>query len=470
MSTSELTLLSVHELAPLIAAKEISPVELVQACLERIDALNGRLKAFISVYPEQALAAAEEAEGEILAGRHKGPLHGVPVALKDLFQVAGMERTCGSAFYHEGVAESDCTSAARLRDAGAVIVGLLNLHEFAFGPTGINPNSGTAANPWDESKVCGGSSSGSGCAVAASLVPLALGSDTGGSIRIPAALCGTVGLKQTYGLASRHGIYPLSAKFDHGGPLTRSVRDAAIALQAIAGADANDPSTWAARVADYSDGLEDGIAGLRIGVPANYFFDNCHPEVSAAVRAGIEQFAALGAAIEEIELPFAAEAAAAWNLIALADAFSVHQDHIAQHGDELSADVVERLEKGRVYKASEYVDACWTRERVRREMAKVMTRVDLLIAPSSPIPAVSAAEPSMEVGGKTVVAAHVLGRYTRLACFTGQPSISLRCGMTADGLPVGLQLIANWFDDATMLRAGRAYEAAVGPWAWPELS
>ena len=469
MSTSELNQMTIGELAPLIAAKEVSPVEVVQASLDRIERLNGRLKAFIFVYPEQALAAAEEAQAEILAGRHKGPLHGVPVALKDLFQVAGMTRTCGSAFYHEGVAESDCTSAARLRDAGAVIVGLLNLHEFAFGPTGINPNSGTAANPWDESKVCGGSSSGSGCAVAASLVPLALGSDTGGSIRIPASLCGTVGLKQSYGLASRHGIYPLSAKFDHGGPLARSVRDAAIALKAIAGADANDPSTWQAPLADYTDGLEDGIAGLRLGVPANYFFDNCHPEVSAAVRAAIEQFAALGAIVEEIELPFAAEASAAWNLIALADAFAVHQDHIAQHGSELSADVVERLEKGRLYRASDYVEACWTREKVRREMAQVMARYDLLIWPTSPIPSVPADAPTMEVNGKMIEAAHVLGRFTRLACFTGQPALSLRCGMTADGLPVGLQLTGNWFADATMLRAARAYEAAVGPWTWPQL-
>ncbi|MDP6345444.1 MAG: amidase, partial [Alphaproteobacteria bacterium] len=286
-------LLDIAAMGERIAAGELSPVELVRAQLDRIEALDGGLRAYVSLYPEQAMDAASQAEREIAAGAYRGPLHGIPLAVKDLFQVAGMRRTCGSKILDEGVADSDATSVARLRRAGAIILGLLNLHEFAFGPTGINPHVGTARNPWSRDRVCGGSSSGSGCAVAASLAAGALGSDTGGSIRIPAALCGVVGLKQSYGLASRQGIFPLVAAFDHGGPLGRTVSDVAIMLQAIAGPDPGDPTTAAAQITDYSAHLDDQVSGRRVGVLVEMFAD-LHPGVDAAVREALGVLAAAG--------------------------------------------------------------------------------------------------------------------------------------------------------------------------------
>ncbi|NQV60916.1 MAG: Asp-tRNA(Asn)/Glu-tRNA(Gln) amidotransferase GatCAB subunit A, partial [Alphaproteobacteria bacterium] len=314
MNTDELALMDIATLAPLIADRDVSPVEVMQSQLARIEALNPDLNAYISLYPDAALAAAKEAEVEIAAGRYRGPLHGIPMAVKDLFQVAGMERTCGSKILSEGVANSDATSVARLREAGAIMLGMLNLHEFAFGPTGINPHVGTARNPWNRSRVCGGSSSGSGCATAGRLAMATLGSDTGGSIRIPAALCGVVGLKQTYGLASRAGIYPLCDSLDHGGPLARTVRDAALVLAAIAGEDAADPSTAGARVADYTALLGRPLDGVRIGVPRDFYFDRLHPEIEAAVQAALVVLDDLGAVVEEVVLPFHREAVQGWNV------------------------------------------------------------------------------------------------------------------------------------------------------------
>jgi aspartyl-tRNA(Asn)/glutamyl-tRNA(Gln) amidotransferase subunit A len=462
MSGADLVSLDIAALAAVIARKEASPVEAVQAYLDRIERLNESLNAYISVYPELALEAARRAEAQVMAGEALGPLHGVPLAVKDLFEVAGTTRTCGSRILAESPA-ADATSVARLRGAGAIILGLANLHEFAFGPTGINPHHGTARNPWNTDMVCGGSSSGSGCAVAAGLAAGALGSDTGGSIRIPAALCGIVGLKQTYGLASRAGIYPLSETFDHGGPLSRTVADAALMLQAIAGEDPRDPSTRGVRAGNYSTGLDDGIAGLRIGVPRDFFFDELHPEIEAAVRAAIEALAALGAVIAEVDLPFAAEAMAAWNTTALAEAYAIHEAHVRDQGDELSPDVKARLLLGRNIQAVDYVKAGWSRARIKDEMAGVMEQVDALVAPTTPIPTVPVENPTTSLGGREVSSAEVLGRLTRLAAFTGQPALSLPCGFTGDDLPVGLQLIGRWFEDRALLRIAHAYEQAT-PW------
>ncbi len=465
MSGTDLAGLDIAALARLIAAKEVSPVEVAQAYLERIDRLNGQLNAYISVYPELALEAARRAEAEIAAGAYRGPLHGVPLAVKDLYQVAGMHRTCGSRLMEGAAAETeDATSVSRLKAAGAVILGMLNLHEFAFGPTGVNPHFGTARNPWDLEKVCGGSSSGAGCAVAASLAAGALGTDTGGSIRIPAALCGVVGLKQTYGLASRRGIYPLSDAFDHGGPIARTVRDAALMLQAIAGEDDADATTRGSPVADYTSELGPDLSGMRIGVPRKFFFEDLHGDVADAVGAALEALASLGAAVEEIDLPFDAhEAARAWNVIALAEAYAIHETHVEEQGDALSPDVKERLVHGRDLLAKDFVKAGWTRDRVKRGMAELLARVDLLAVPTTPIPAVPIDGGTIAVGGHEVEGPKVLGRLTRLACLTGQPAVSVPCGFTGEGLPIGLQLIGGWFREPALLRAAHAYEQAA-PW------
>ena len=457
---SDLTDLDISALAPLIARREVSPVEATEAYLARIDRYRD-LDAYIAVYPERALAAARRAEAEIAAGELRGPLHGVPVAVKDLFRVAGMARTCGSRFFREAPAAESATSVARLEAAGAVILGHLNLHEFAYGPTGVNPHHGTARNPWNRDLVCGGSSSGSGCATAARLAAATLGTDTGGSIRIPASLCGVVGLKQTYGLASRHGIFPLSERFDHGGPLTRSVADAALMLQAIAGADDNDPSTAGAKLADTSAGLGQGIEGTRIAVPKTLFFDALHPDVMAALGQAATVLADLGALIEEVELPFDAQAAnSAWNVLALADAYRVHAAHLRDHGDDFSPDVHERLLKGGEMTDARIAEAEAVRDHTRAAMTGLMAEADALFAPTAPIPAVPIDGCTIAVMGKTIDGVKVLGRLTRLAPFTGQPAISLPCGFTEDGLPIGLQLIGRRFEDAALLRLAHAYEQA----------
>lgn len=460
MSTDNLALMDIATLAPLIAGGEVSPVEVMQSQLARIEALNPDLNAYISLYPDAALAAAREAEAEVAAGRYRGPLHGIPMAVKDLFQVAGMERTCGSKILAEGVANSDATSVARLREAGAIMLGLLNLHEFAFGPTGINPHVGTARNPWNGSRVCGGSSSGSGCATAAHLAMATLGSDTGGSIRIPAALCGVVGLKQTYGLASRAGIYPLCESLDHGGPLARTVRDAALVLDAIAGVDEADPSTAGARVADYTALLGRPLDGLRVGVPRDFYFDRLHPEIEAAVRAALVALEGLGAVVEEVVLPFNQEAVEGWNVMAMAEALTVHGAHLQNHADDLSPDVNERLRLGEGLTATDYILARQAQSRVRQEMAGVLARTPILAMPTAVIPSVPADTGEIMVGGKPVFGWKVLGRLTRLACFTGQPAISIPCGFTRDGLPIGLQLLGPWFEEPLLLQVADAYEQA----------
>jgi len=456
----ELAQMDIATLAPRIESGEVSPVAVMESQLARIDALNPSLNAYISLYPDAALAAAKEAEAEIAAGNYRGPLHGIPMAVKDLFQVAGMERTCGSKILSEGIANSDATSVARLRDAGAIMLGMLNLHEFAFGPTGINPIVGTALNPWNLERVSGGSSSGSGCATAASLAMATLGSDTGGSIRIPASLCGVVGLKQTYGLASRAGIYPLCESLDHGGPLTRTVRDAALVLAAIAGADPDDPSTAHARVGDYTSLLGKPLNGLRIGVPRDFYFDRLHGEVEAAVQAALSVLSDLGAEIEEVILPFNREAIDGWSTMAMAEAHTVHDGHLRDNADDLSPDVNARLRLGEGLSASAFIKSRQAQAKVQSQMAGVLAQTPILAMPTAVIPSVPIDTGTIMVGDRDVVGWKALGQLTRLACFTGQPAISIPCGFTEDGLPIGLQLLGPWFEEPLLLQVADAFEQA----------
>ncbi len=461
MTASDLTEVDISTLSLLISRRDISPVALVEAYLSKIDRRNPALNAYISVYPEQAHEAATIAENEIAAGDWRGPLHGVPLAIKDLYQVSGMRRTCGSRLIDEPPSVEDSTSVARLRNAGAIILGMANLHEFAFGPTGVNDQFGSARNPWNPDLCCGGSSSGSACAVAGGLAAGALGTDTGGSIRIPAALCGCVGLKQSYGLASRHGIYPVSALFDHGGPITRTVGDAAIMLDAIAGADPRDPTTAAARVDDYEPELDRGVRGLRIGVPHAFFFDSLHNEVGDAVNSALTLLSDLGADVVEVGLPVDCDQVErAWDIIALADAYAVHEQHVRDGSEMLSRDVRARLLRGRDMQPVDIAEAKSVRLKVIAAMKDFMHSVDVLAMPTSPIPAVSLSDRTIEIDGESIRAATVLGRLTRFAAFTGQPAISVPCGFTGDGRPIGLQMIGDWFAESFVLRTARAYENA----------
>jgi aspartyl-tRNA(Asn)/glutamyl-tRNA(Gln) amidotransferase subunit A len=460
-------------LAKLIERREVSPVAVTRAYLDRIEAQDATLGAYISVYPEQAIDAARQAEAEIAGGVWRGPLHGVPLAIKDLIQVAGTKRTCGSKLIDEAVATEDSTSVQRLRGAGAIILGLANLHEFAFGPTGINRNFALARNPWNTDRVCGGSSSGSGCAVAGGLAAGALGTDTGGSIRIPATLCGIVGLKQTFGLASSYGIYPVSTALDHGGPMTRSVSDAALMLSAIAGPDPLDTNTAAARTDDYAADLDAGVAGLKIGVPRAFFYDGLHADTRAAVEAALVRLGDLGADVIEVTPPVDCdEVYRAWDAIALYDALAVHGDHMMEAPEKLLPDVRARLELGRDYSSDDRERASAVQQTAMAAMDQFMGDFAALAVPTAIMPAAPIDDPSLEIDGEPVSGVGVYARLTRFAAFTGQPAISVPCGFSADGMPIGLQLIGARFGERRLLQVASAYEQATEwhnrrPPAWP---
>ncbi len=452
--TPDLTHLTIAQAADRIRARELSPVELTEACLSRIEAVEPRVNAFITVTSDEALAAARTAQDEIAAGKYRGPLHGVPVALKDLFAVAGVRTTAGSKILAGNVSREDSDAAARLKAAGAVILGKLNLHEFAFGATGVNPHYGSARNPWDTECITGGSSSGSGAAVAASECLAALGTDTGGSIRIPASLCGVVGLKPTFGRVSRRGVIPLSWSLDHVGPLTRTVEDAAIVLQAIAGRDPLDASSAGEPVPDYRAALRDGVGGLRLGVPREFSFEGLDPEVEAAVRKAIALLGEMGARVAEVPLPHIAEAPAAVTAIMLPEALAYHQKWVAERPDDYGDDVRYRLEMGALYSAVTHVQAQRFREMIVQAWRRdVFSKVDILATPTTLVPA-----PPILEGG--LDATFSLIRLTNPLNLMGVPAISVPCGFTPPGLPIGLQLIGRWFDEATVLRAAHAYEQA----------
>jgi aspartyl-tRNA(Asn)/glutamyl-tRNA(Gln) amidotransferase subunit A len=458
---ADCTRLTVVELGALIQRRELSPLEVTQAYLSRIDRLDGRLRAFLRVYPEQALEAAAQAEREIAAGRTRGAPHGIPIALKDIFDAAGMVTTCGAALRREHApAWEDAFCVARLRQAGMVILGKLATHEFAGGPTGINPHFGTPQNPWKAGYIPGGSSSGSGVAVAAGLVPAALGSDTGGSVRIPAHLCGIVGLKPTHGLISLRGIYPVAPTLDHAGPMTRTVADTALLLRALAGHDPADRHSRAQGIPDQAAPLSGGLRGLRIGVPRDFFFDGLHPEVERAVRAAIGVLGELGAELREVALPDAEAIFRSWEALHLVEWNLVHGENLAKHRDRIGQDIVTRLERVARLGPLDYARALAFRECVIADLPSVMGGCELLAAPAGMIPAVPIENPVVAVNGKEVRAVEVNGRLTRLAAFTGQPAIAVPCGFTGGGLPIGLQLIGLPFRDDQVLRAAYAYEQA----------
>ena len=454
MSARNLDWLSVAEAGRLIRRRELSPVELTQACLQRIERLDGRINAFITVTGEQAIAAARQVEAEIAGGSHRGPLHGIPVALKDIFGVADVRMTGGSKILAENVATEDSVATARLKAAGAVFLGKLNLHEFAFGATGVNPHYGPARNPWDAERITGGSSSGSGAAVAGGECPAALGTDTGGSIRIPASLCGIVGLKPTYGRVSKRGVLPLSWSLDHVGAMTRTVADAAIVLQAIAGYDEGDGSSVDEPVPDYNAAPNGGLRGLRVGVPREFFFENVDPEVEKSVQSAIGVLGELGAIVTEVEVPLIAEIPGALTAMMLPEALAYHQKWMAERPDDYGDDVRYRLELGSGYLAVHYVQAQRLRGiAVEAWRQDVFSKVDLIATPTTPVTARPISEGDLQVTFSLI-------RFTNLFNFLGVPAISLPCGFSTEGLPIGLQLAGRWWDEGTMLRAAHAYEQA----------
>jgi aspartyl-tRNA(Asn)/glutamyl-tRNA(Gln) amidotransferase subunit A len=405
---------------------------------------------------DEARASASTAADEIARGDYRGPLHGIPVALKDLFDVAGVPTTAASKILADNVAATDSAATKRLREAGAVLLGKLNLHQFAFGATGRSSDYGPACNPWDVSRVTGGSSSGSGAAVASGECMAALGTDTGGSIRIPASLCGVTGLKPTFGRVSRAGLLPLSWSLDHAGPLTRTVEDTAIVLQALAGRDVNDGWSSAEPVPDYREHIRDGVKGLRIGVPDSFFSDQLLPETDEAVRQALGVLEGLGASVEPVTLPYIADIPNGVTAIMLPEALSYHRKWMAERPEDYADDVRYRLELGAAFTALDYVDAQRFREMaVRAWRDEVFSRFDVIATAATQTTATP-----IEASDLSVVFSLI--RLTNPLNLLGIPAISVPCGFSPEGLPIGLQLAGRWWDEATVLRTAYAYEQATG--------
>jgi len=458
----EIAELSVTSAAGLIHRKELSPVELVRAVLDRIDAYGKRINAYIALHAEEAIQAARRAEDALVHRHPLGPLHGVPLAVKDLFFEAGLPTTAGSRVLQDFVPREDATVIRRLREAGAVLLGRLNLHELAYGVTNENPHFGPVRNPWNLSRIAGGSSGGSAAAVAASLCLASLGTDTGGSIRIPAACCGVVGLKPTYGRVSRHGVLPLAWSLDHVGPITKSVEDAALLLQVMAGLDPRDPTASPVPVPAYSRMLGGDLEGVRVGVPTGFFTDpvEIDPAVLAAVQAAIHVMESVGASIMEVSMPFLRHAPAVQFFTLATEASANHGWLLRTRGRELGLDVRRRLELGEFIAAPQYVRSQQVRRRLVREFADVFRHADLLVTPTLPVVAPPLGAETVAIQGVQKRLQPTLTRFTSPLNLTGLPAISVPCGSEVDGLPVGLQMVGRPFDEATLLRAAHAYEEA----------
>ena len=446
--------LSLRDVAQRLRSKKVSPVEVTQACLDRIQAVEDKLTAFVLLTADAAMEAARQAEREIAAGQWKGELHGVPVALKDLYDIKGLPTTSSSKVRANYVAADDSACTTRLQQAGAVIVGKTHTHEFAYGIS-----TPTTRNPWNIEHMPGGSSGGSAAVLAARGCYMGMGSDTGGSIRIPASVCGTVGLKPTYGRVSRYGVTSLSWSLDHVGPLTRTVADAAVCLSALAGHDPRDPGSADEPVTDYAAALDKGVKGLRLGVPMNYYFDHVDPELEALVRAAIDRLRTEGVKIRDIEIPLADQIMAVEFGLCLPEASAYHMEMLRDRPDDYQEDVRLLLEAGEMVPATRYIQALRVRQVMKEAWRRLFDQVDAVIAPA-------VASPATKVGQKTVTWSDgteepITPLFVRLSApanVTGLPAMAVPCGFTQAGLPVGFQVIGRPFDEMTVIRIGDAYQ------------
>lgn len=450
---------SLTELSRALQTRVLSPVEVTEALLGRIE--GDETNAFITVLAERAMEDAARAGAEIGAGEYRGPLHGVPVAIKDIVHTKGVRTTMASAFFEDHVPEEDAAVARRLGEAGTVLLGKTNTHEFAYGPTGDRSFFGPTRNPHDPRRISGGSSGGSGAAVATGLCYGAIGSDTGGSIRIPAALCGIVGMKPTFGRVGKSGVFPLAWTLDHVGPLTRTVEDNALLLSVLAGYESEDPYSVDRPEEDFAGGLRSGIRGTRIGVPRDFYFDHVDDEVGSRVREAVEVFRSLGAEVREVGVPNVWETLHAQRLALAAEAYAVHEERLKTEPEKFDDHGLERLLKGEELRAYRYASAQQRKLRSRREFEEVLGEVDVILTPSVPIPATELEQRQVTINGHEEAVYSALTRFMGPTNMNGLPSLSVPCGTTASGLPVGLQLIGRPFDEATLYRFGHAYEESL---------
>jgi aspartyl-tRNA(Asn)/glutamyl-tRNA(Gln) amidotransferase subunit A len=451
---ADLCTLSLAEAASLVREKKVSPVELTGACLERIARIDPSLNSFITICAERALQQAGAAEREMIQGRYRGPLHGIPIALKDLIDTAGVRTTAASALFQNRVPTADAAVVQRLNDAGAIMLGKLNLHEFAYGGSGVISHYGAVRNPWSREHITGGSSSGAAAAVAAGLCFAALGTDTAGSIRLPASLCGVVGLKPTYGLVSPRGVIPLSWSYDHVGPLARTVRDCAQVLQAIAGYDPAEINSRAYPRTDYTAVLDRDTRSLRLGIVRQFFFDELEPEVAAAINNALQVLETLTAGLNDASIPIDTD-----RTVQSAEDYAYHAQFIAEHADRYQPETLRRLKRGENITAKEYILKRQELDHLRRSAGDLFSQFDLLVTPTSPAVAPPLAE--LQANPDDLRRRElILLRNTRPFNVLGLPAISVPCGFTRDGLPVGLQIAGAPGDDARVLQLAHAYERA----------
>ncbi|MBI2486543.1 MAG: Asp-tRNA(Asn)/Glu-tRNA(Gln) amidotransferase subunit GatA [Deltaproteobacteria bacterium] len=473
----ELPFLTIREVSESIKKKEISPVEITQAILERIGEVDGKLNSYITVLADQAIQFAKEAEKLISSGTYIGPLHGVPIGLKDIFCMKGVRTTCGSKILENFISPYDATVTRKLKDAGAVIVGKNNMDEFAMGSSTENSYFGPTRNPWDLERVPGGSSGGSAAAVSASLCFGSIGTDTGGSIRQPATLCGLVGLKPTYGRVSRFGMIAFASSLDQGGPLTKTVEDTALMLNIIAGNDSRDSTSVNSPVPDYTSCLNDGIKGVKVGVPREYFIKGIDTEVEEAVKRAIALVEDLGGVVEEISLPHTKHAVSAYYLLApseassnlarydgvkygfrVYDAENLRDMYFKTRAEGFGREVKRRIMIGTYALSSGYYDAYYlkaqrVRTLIKKDFEDAFKKVDVIMTPTSP-------EPAFKIGEKTddPLKMYLSDIFTIPCNLAGLPGISIPCGFTSTGLPIGLQILGKPFDEETLLRVAHNYE------------
>jgi aspartyl-tRNA(Asn)/glutamyl-tRNA(Gln) amidotransferase subunit A len=458
--SGEPALLSLTEVAQAIAQKRFSSREVTQSCLERIAKWQPHLNAFMAIETDAALAAADAADVALARGKAGGALHGVPLAHKDMYYEAGKVVTCGSRIRRDFVATTTSTALQRLKNAGAIRLGSLQMAEFAYGPTGHNAHYGPVHNPWALDHITGGSSSGSGSAVAARLTFAALGSDTGGSIRLPAHFCGVTGLKTTYGRVSRAGAMPLSQSLDTVGPLARSAEDCALLLGLMAGADPEDPTAIAGALPDYTAATREPVKGLTIGVPAAFYVDDLDPEVARILEEAVAVLKREGAHIVKVELPDQRQLSAACQLVLAVEAAAFHKRWLIERPQDYGPQVLMRLQNGLAIPGVSYLEALRWRGPALSAHAAAVAGVDAVIAPVAPAPAPTIVESDVGNSPNAEAVIQRLTRFTRPINYLGLPSLAFAAGFTRGGLPVAVQLIGRSFDEAVLLRIGAAFQRA----------
>src|SRR5437867_7394997 len=451
--------MTITEAAVALRARRISSPGIDLIGLDPINKHEPKLNCFITVMQENARAQARQADEELAQGLDRSPLHGIPVAVKDVFSTQGVRTTCGSKVFADYIPRRDAAVVEKLKAAGAILIGKTNMHELAYGITSTNPHFGAVRNPWDLERIPGGSSGGSGSAVAADMVFMAMGSDTGGSIRIPASFCGTVGLKPTFGRVSRYGVMPLDFSLDHMGPLTRSVRDAALTLNVLAGFDLRDETSSRRPVDSYVPPPDAPIPGLRIGWPENFYFDRIDP----AVMRGLKRMAAAaeqaGAVITPVRVPDIAAVNAVGRVILMSEASALMEPFLDRR-DSFGADVLALLDQGRLIPATDYVNAQRLRRIMQREFRSVWENVDCLLTPTAPMGAPKIGQTTVRIGDDTEDVRLASTRLVRAINVLGLPAVAMPCGLDAEGMPLGAQLIGKPFDEATLLRVAAAIEDA----------